>query len=327
MGSRPGLSPANAPAATGPAGRLDPSIGPGAVVDPSPGSWFTAPLDEGCLLDCAAVGRRSTLWRQALAVLVTVLFVAPLVLMLSGSLRQAGLPPPRVPELIPSPLAFENYSRAFELVDIPRYALNSLIVAAIAVPLSVLVASWAGFAMARLPRREANALVAVSLIALMVPLTALLVPRFTLFRALGLTDTYVPLVAPALLGMSPFYVLLYYWAFRRVPPELFDAARLEGLSAFAAWRRVAMPLVRPVTVAVAVLAFTVSWSNFLDPLIYLYDERLFTLPLGLKSLAQLDRLNFPLLLAGAVAATAPVVAAFIFVQRYFLKENRLWHVR
>ncbi len=88
-----------------------------------------------------------------------------------------------------------------------------------------------------------------------------------------------------------------------------------------------MPLVRPVTVAVAVLAFTVSWSNFLDPLIYLYDERLFTLPLGLKSLAQLDRLNFPLLLAGAVAATAPVVAAFIFVQRYFLKENRLWHVR
>jgi multiple sugar transport system permease protein len=137
----------------------------------------------------------------------------------------------------------------------------------------------------------------------------------------------VPLVAPALLGMSPFYVLIYYWAFRRVPPELFDAARLEGLSAFAAWRRVAMPLVRPVTVAVAVLAFTVSWSNFLDPLIYLYDERLFTLPLGLKSLAQLDRLNFPLLLAGAVAATAPVVAAFIFVQRYFLRENRLWHVR
>jgi len=273
------------------------------------------------------VGTRSTLWRHGLALLVTVLFVAPLVLMVSGSLRKAGLPPPRVPELIPSPLAFENYSRAFELVDIPRYALNSLVVAAFAVPLSVLVASWAGFAMARLPRRHANALVAVSLIALMVPLTAMLVPRFTLFRALGLTDTYVPLIAPALLGMSPFYVLIYYWAFRRVPTELFDAARLEGLSAFAAWRRVAMPLVRPVTVAVAVLAFTVSWSNFLDPLIYLYDERLYTLPLGLKSLAQLDRLNFPLLLAGAVAATAPVVAAFIFVQRYFLKENRLWHVR
>ena len=262
MESRPGLSPANAPAATGPAGRLVSSIGRGALVDPSPGRWFTAPLDGGRLLDCAAVGRRSNLWRHAVALLVTVLFVAPLVLMVSGSLREAGLPPPRVPELVPSPLAFENYSRAFELVDIPRYALNSLIVAAIAVPLSVLVASWAGFAMARLPRRQANALVAVSLIALMVPLTALLVPRFTLFRTLGLTDTYVPLVAPALLGMSPFYVLLYYWAFRRVPPELFDAARLEGLSAFAAWRRVAMPLVRPVTVAVAATAPARSSGKF-----------------------------------------------------------------
>jgi multiple sugar transport system permease protein len=271
--------------------------------------------------------RRSELWRHALAILLTIAFVAPLVLMATGSLRKPGLPPPRGPELVPSPLSFEGYSRAFELVDLPRYALNSLIVAALAVPLSVLVASWAGFAMARISRRAAGALVVVSLVALMVPLTALLVPRFALFRAVGLTDTYVPLVAPALLGMSPFYVLLYFWAFRRLPAELFDAARLEGLSALAAWRRVAMPLVHPVTVAVAVLAFTVSWSNFLDPLIYLYDERLFTLPLGLRSLAQLDRLNFPLLLAGAVVATAPVVVAFLFVQRYFLRENRLWHAR
>lgn len=83
------------------------------------------------------MGTRSTLWRHALALLVTALFVAPLVLMVSGSLREAGLPPPRVPELVPSPLAFENYSRAFELVDIPRYALNSVVIAAIAVPLSV----------------------------------------------------------------------------------------------------------------------------------------------------------------------------------------------
>jgi multiple sugar transport system permease protein len=127
--------------------------------------------------------------------------------------------------------------------------------------------------------------------------------------------------------MSPFYVLVYYWAFRRLPAELFDAARLEGLSALRTWRQVAMPLARPVTVAVSVLVFTVSWSNFLDPLVYLYDERLFTLPLGLKSLAQLDRLNFPLLLAGSVAATAPVVLAFLYVQRYFLKGEPTWFGR
>jgi multiple sugar transport system permease protein len=261
-------------------------------------------------------------WRHLPAFLIAAAFLLPLVFMVTGSLREAGLPPPRTPELLPWPPALDNYTRAFELVDIPRYAANSLLVVAIAVPLSVLVASWAGFAISQLPRRARSALVALSLVLLMVPVTALLVPRFAIFSALGLTDTYVPLVAPAFLATSPFYVLLYYWAFRRLPAELYEACRLEGLSPFAIWRRVAMPLVRPVTVAVGVLAFVYTWSSFLDPLVFLFDEEKFTLPLGLKSLAQLDPSNFPLLLAGTVVATLPVIAAFLFVQRYFLPEHR-----
>jgi multiple sugar transport system permease protein len=220
------------------------------------------------------------------------------------------------------PVTLAGYERAFELVDLGRYAANSLLVAAIAVPLTVLFASWAGFAMSRLQPRARAALVALSLVVLMVPLTAMLVPRFTLFKTLGLTDTYVPLVAPALMGMSPFYVLLFYWSFRRLPSELFDACRLEGLSPLETWRRVGMPLIRPVTAAVAVLAFVFTWSNFLDPLIFLFDQEKFTLPLGLKSLAQLDAQNFPLLLAGAVTATLPVIGAFLYVQRFFLQEHR-----
>jgi multiple sugar transport system permease protein len=162
----------------------------------------------------------------------------------------------------------------------------------------------------------------LSLAALMVPLTALLVPRFALFQWLGVVDSFVPLVAPALLGASPFYVLLYFVAFRRLPTELYDACRLEGLTPLTVWRRVAMPLVRPVTVAVAVLAFVFSWGNFLDPLVYLYDRDLFTLPLALKSLAQLDPTNYPLLLAGAVIATAPVVVGFLLAQRYLFDPHR-----
>jgi multiple sugar transport system permease protein len=222
---------------------------------------------------------------------------------------------------VPGDPTVENYRRAFELVDLARYTFNSALVVAIAVPLTLLFASWAGFAMARLPRRATGWLVAVSLVSLMVPITALLVPRFAIFSWLGLTDTYVPLIAPALIGMSPFYVLLFYWGFRRIPAELFEACRLEGLSPFTVWRRIALPLVRPVTVAVAVLAAVFTWSNFLDPLIYLFDERSFTLPLGLRSLAQVDRQDFPLLLAGAVTATAPVIAAFLYVQRFFLSEH------
>jgi multiple sugar transport system permease protein len=261
-------------------------------------------------------------WRHLPALLIAVAFLLPLFFMVSGSLRQAGLPPPRSPELVPSPLAWGNYERAFELVDLPRYMLNSLIVVAFAVPLTVLTASWAGFAMSRLPGRWAGALIAVSLIALMVPLTALLVTRFAIFKQLGVLDTFVPLIAPAIMGTSPFYVLLYYWSFKRIPGELFEAARLEGSGPLATWWRVAMPLVRPVTVAVAVLAFVFTWSNFLDPLIYLFDQEKFTVPLGLRALSTLDRTNFPLLLAGSVAATLPVIAAFLYVQRHFLQEFR-----
>jgi multiple sugar transport system permease protein len=261
-------------------------------------------------------------WRHLPALLIAVAFLLPLFFMVSGSLRKAGLPPPRSPELIPSPLAWGNYERAFELVDIPRYMLNSLIVVAFAVPLTVLTASWAGFAMTRLTRRWAGALIAVSLIALMIPLTALLVTRFAIFKQLGVLDTFVPLIAPAIMGTSPFYVLLYYWSFKRIPGELFEAARLEGSGPLATWWRVAMPLVRPVTVAVAVLAFVFTWSNFLDPLIYLFDQEKFTVPLGLRALSTLDRTNFPLLLAGSVAATLPVIVAFLYVQRYFLQEFR-----
>jgi multiple sugar transport system permease protein len=260
-------------------------------------------------------------WRHVPAALVGGAFLLPLVFMLTGSLRKAGLPPPRTPELVPSEPTLDNYERAFELVDLARYTFNSALVVAIAVPLTLLFASWAGFAMARLPRHAASWLVAASLVSLMVPITALLVPRFAIFSWLGLTDTYVPLVAPALIGMSPFYVLLFYWGFRRIPAELFEACRLEGVSPFTVWRRIALPLVRPVTVAVAVLAALFTWSNFLDPLIYLFDENLFTLPLGLRSLAQVDRQDFPLLLAGAVAATVPVIAAFLYVQRFFLGEQ------
>jgi multiple sugar transport system permease protein len=264
----------------------------------------------------------SNLARAAVATFVAVVFLLPLWFMGSGSLRQPGTPPPRSPELVPRPVSTTSYERAFELVDLARYTANSLAVAALTVPPAVLFASWAGFALLLLAGRARAVLIGLSFAALMVPLTALLVPRFTLFRWLGLTDSWAPLVAPALMGLSPFYVLLFYWSFRRLPPELFEAARLEGTTPFRMWRRFAMPLVRPVTVAIALLAFIASWGNFLDPLIYLFDSDLYTLPLGLRSLSVLDRTNYPVLLAAAVVATAPVVAAFAVAQRYFLHEDR-----
>jgi len=253
---------------------------------------------------------------------VGLVFLLPLWAMVTGSLRPLGLPPPRSVALLPWPPSTESYAAAFRTVPLAREIRNSLVVAVVAVPVSVLVASWAGFAIARLPRRSARALIGVAVVVLLIPAGALVVGRFTIYRSLGLTDTLLPLMAPALLGSSPLFVLLFAWAFRRVDPQLYDIARESGLSPLQTWWRVAMPLSRAVTGAVALLAFVVSWSNFVDPLVYLFDRDLYTVPIGLRTLASVKATDRPAMLAAAVVATAPVVAVFVYLQGRFVSEDR-----
>lgn len=255
------------------------------------------------------------MWRRWGAVVIVVVFLPPLVLLVSGSLHQPGLPPPTTPDLLPSPATVDGYRAAIRLGHLGQATMNSLIVCAIAVPLSVVVASMAGFAMAQLPRRVAVAVATLSVVALMIPAVALLVPKFAVFRLAGLTDSLAALVAPALVATSPLFPLVYYLAFRAVPRELYEACALEEMAPLHVWWRVGMPLVRPVTAAVAALTFVLTWSNFLDPLVFLYDRELFTLPLALRSLATLDTADFPVFLAGAVLATAPVLAVIVLAHR------------
>lgn len=249
--------------------------------------------------------------RQATATLVSLAFLFPLVFLLLGALRAPGAAPPAGLDVLKPALETGGFRRAFELTDLQRQLLNSGLVALLAVPLTVLVASWAGFAATRLGNWGRRVVIGGSLIALLVPLSALWVPRFVLFSQLSLVDTYVPLVAPALMATSPLYVLLFYWSFSRLPPDLIDAARLEGLGPLAIWRRVAAPLVRPTTFAVGALAFVFHWSNFIDPLLYLNDPALYTAPLGLRQLKDLGPTDFPVLLAAALVVTVPAILAVV----------------
>ena len=108
-----------------------------------------------------------------------------------------------------------------------RQLLNSLLIVAIAVPLTVSARRSTGFAMTRLGRPWHGIALGFTLVCLTIPASALWVPRFAIFRSLGLLDTYVPLIAPALVGTSPLLVLLCYWSARGIPRDLIDAARLE----------------------------------------------------------------------------------------------------
>jgi len=254
------------------------------------------------------------------ALLAAVVFLTPLLMMVSGSLRPAGLLPPSRVDLLPSSPTVDAYRRLPELFPLWTWLLNSSVVVAFAVPITVLVASWAAFGMRLLPRRLRRRAVLATMAVLLVPVTAVWTTRFQVFESVGIIDTYAALVAPAFAATTPFYVLVYLWTFTGIPDTQLEAARLEGASGWRLWRSVAMPQARLATLAVAVLAFAVHWANFIDALLYIDSSTLYTLPLGLRLMQLLNPTDFPLLMAGAVIATLPPVLAFLLAQRLFLDD-------
>jgi multiple sugar transport system permease protein len=261
-------------------------------------------------------------WRVLAGVAAAALFLAPIAFMFTTSLRQIGVPLSRQLEWFPQSPSWDNYPVAIDLAGMGQSALNSAFVVVLAVPLTILVASLAGFAMSQLPQRARLVLTLMSFAVLMIPVTAVWLPRFVLFKQAGLLDSRLALVVPALGGTSPFFVLLFLWTFLRVPIEIYESARLEGAGALRVWAGIAMPLARPTIVAVGMLAFVTYWGNFIDPLLYLRSPEKMTLPYSLQILHQLDATNWPLLMAGAVLVTAPVALVFVVAQRSFLQQFR-----
>lgn len=261
--------------------------------------------------------------RPALSILVSILFLLPFWWVFVMSLRPVGGAPPLSVPWWPDDPRFGNYVRLFELVPFARQAGNSFLVSLVAVPLTLLTASLAGYALAHLTRALRERLVLGAVLLMLVPVTALWLTRFVLFKQLGLINHLAALVVPALGGTNPFYVLLFYWTFRRIPREVFEAARLEGAGHGTIWWRVALPLARPTMVTVGVLAFSFFWSDLISPLLYLKSESKYTLPVGLSALQQMEVTDGPLVMAGAVVVLLPVVILFLMAHRFFWPDEML----
>lgn len=257
---------------------------------------------------------------------IALLFLLPLYWAVVVSLRPTGQPPSAALEWWPRSFHWDTYVEVFRTVPMGRYALNSLFVVSLAVPLTLLTASLAGFALTQLPDVWRRRLVMVSVALLLVPGMAVWTFRFHVLHLLGLVDTLWALIVPALAGGSPLFVLLFYWAYWRIPHELYESGRLDGASAWTVWRRVAWPLARPTAAAAGLLAFVFFWGDFSTSVLYIYNTRLYTLPIGLQLLRQMDETNLPLLMAGSVLMAAPVVVLVVLVQVLFLRGRALGSV-
>lgn len=253
------------------------------------------------------------LW-QVTALALAILFVAPLLWVVTSSLRPVGLPPPRTLEWLAYPPAWTNYVEIFRIVPLGRQIGNSLLVSSIGAALTLVTASWAGFVMAQLPARLRRWLVLFAVALLMIPGPVVWLPRYVLFAAVGLIDSYAALFAPAIMGTRSLFVLMFYWSFRRVPLELFESARLDGAGALTIWRRIALPTALPTVLAVLLLAFTHYWNDFVDPLLFLKSQERFTLAVGLRMLQQMDVTNWSFLLAAVVVMTTPVLLVYLVLQ-------------
>jgi multiple sugar transport system permease protein len=252
--------------------------------------------------------------------LLALLFLLPLFWMVSAAFIEPGSTLPTRLRLWPETFSMANYRRVFAIAPFGRLTLNSLLVAVIAVPLTIVTGSWAGFAISQLDRAWQRRWVLLSLAVLMVPGIALWSTRFLVFRWFGWLDSVWALVAPAWMGSSPFFVLMFYRAFRRIPRPIYDAALLEGAGVLAMWGRIAMPMARSTVLGVAFLSFVLYWGDFISPLLYISDSSRQTLPVGLQLLQQMTRGDWPLLMAGAVWATAIPLVLF-FVVQFFMRDN------
>jgi multiple sugar transport system permease protein len=254
--------------------------------------------------------------------LIGLIFFLPFAYLLTQSLQQPKVAPQDIFRVIPQTLYFSNYLDLFERYSILPHFRNSLYVEALAVPLTLLTASLAGFAISQVRDPYRQYLVLGTAVLMLVPLPALWVPRYILYAILGWYDQIPTLAAPALMGSNPFFVLIFYWTFRRLPNGLIEAARLDGASLFGAWWRIALPLAIPSLIVVGVLTFTLYWNDYISPLMYLRTITNYPMSLRLQLFQGGDETYLPIQMAGVVVTIAPVILLFLAVQHYFWPEGR-----
>ncbi len=250
-----------------------------------------------------------------------VVFVFPLLWMVSTSLKQGAEIFSTPPTLIPSVFEWNNYSAAFDIVPFGRHYLNSVVIVSVCVFGNVLTAAMCAYGFARLRAPGRNWIFGVFLATMMLPPQVMMIPLFIGFQKIGWIDTWKPLIVPAFLSGGAFNVFLLRQFFMTIPRDLEEAGLIDGCSRIAIFARIILPLSRPALVTIAIFSFMYHWNDFLTPLIYLHDQDKYTLALSLNLFKGMYITKTPWgpLMAASVMMVAPVVALFFALQRHFVE--------
>jgi multiple sugar transport system permease protein len=230
------------------------------------------------------------------------------------------------PVWIPHPVHWENYPKALHYIPFALYTWNTLKICVTCVLGTLFSCSLVAYSLAKV-RWRGRDLVFYSLIAsMLLPMQVTLIPTFTIFKWLGWIGTIKPLIVPAFFG-NAFYIFLLRQFFMTIPNELSDAARIDGCSEFGIYRYVILPLSKPALTTVGLFTFISVWNDFLGPLIYLTDERSYTLSLGLQRFVSQHGAEWAMLMAASTVMTIPIVLLFFFAQRTFIQGVTLTGIK
>ncbi len=222
--------------------------------------------------------------------------------------------------------AARNYEMVFAAMPFARYLVNSFILVILNIIAALISCSLAGYAFARLRWRGRQVYFIIMLATMAIPPQVTMVPTFIIMRHLGFYNTYLPLVLPSMIAV-PFFVFLLRQFLMNVPRDLEDAAVMDGCSHFRIYWNVMLPLIRPTLVIVALFSFIFAWNDFLGPLIYLSDQNLYPVSLGIfafQSYATEIGLGSPaIMMAASTLMVVPVILVFFFAQRYFVQGIKM----
>jgi multiple sugar transport system permease protein len=255
-----------------------------------------------------------------LMVILALIFLIPLLWMLSTSLKPKAQLFQEPLRWIPLTWSLESYQKIFDnpAVPIGRWFANSLLVGTSVTVLILIIDALAAYAYARMDFPGKKLIFGLLLATLFLPGMMFLVPNFLTINSLHLLNNYLGVIIPGLAGVFGVFFLRQF--FEGIPKELEEAATIDGANVFQIFFRVILPLAKPALATLAVITFLASWNDFLWPLLILQQADMLTLPPGLRTLQGAYTSEYGQMMAGAVIAAVPVLILYVALQRYIVQS-------
>ncbi len=255
-----------------------------------------------------------------LLTVVSAVMLMPFLWMVSTSLKEPAKVFVFPPQLIPSPVRWSNYAEVLHIIPFHLFYWNSIYIAALVTAGTVFFSSLAGYAFARIPFWGSGVVFLLLLSTMMIPNEVIAIPMFLFMREIGFINTHVPLIVLPIFGAGGvFGVFVMRQFFIAIPKELEEAAMIDGCSRLRIYTSIMLPLAKPAAATLVIFTFLTSWNDFFDPLIYISDRTLMTLPLALSLFTDESGTAWHHLMSASVMATLPLLIVFFFAQKQFIE--------